>query len=110
MKFFPKISFHLPHTQANQVLQDFFQGTFLNQRTEAMGGAAVLACKLGMSVAYIRWRQEEQGHYKMTFVPLVENAAESTPGQILEMFYKHLEEDIQAQPWNYLWTHKRWRK
>ena len=90
--------------------QHYEVGTFLNQHTEAIGGAAVLACKLGMSVAYIRWRQVEQGHYKMTFVPLVENAAESTPEQILKMFYKHLEEDIQAQPWNYLWTHKRWRK
>ena len=28
----------------------------------------------------------------------------------MKLYYKHLEEDIQAQPWNYLWTHKRWRK
>jgi KDO2-lipid IV(A) lauroyltransferase len=84
-------------------------GTFLHQRTEAMGGAAVLAHKLGMSVAYIRWTQVSQGHYRMTFVPLCENASESAPEDILKLFYKHLEEDIQAQPWNYLWTHKRWR-
>jgi lauroyl/myristoyl acyltransferase len=45
----------------------------------------------------------------MTFVPLVENAAETTPQELMKLFYKHLEEDIQAQPWNYLWTHKRWR-
>ena len=85
-------------------------GSFLNQPTEAMGGGAVLACKLGMSVAYIRWFRTERGHYRMDFVPLCGDASESTPEEIMKLYYKHLEEDIQAQPWNYLWTHKRWRK
>ena len=89
--------------------QHYSIGSFLNQPTEAMGGAAVLACKLGMSVAYIRWNRVEQGHYRLTFVPLSENASESTPEEIMKQFYQHLEEDVKAQPWNYLWTHKRWR-
>ena len=85
-------------------------GPFLNQPTLAMGGGAVLACKMGMSVAYIRWSRPERGHYKLTFVPLVENAAESTPEAIMKLYYKHLEEDILAQPEIYLWSHKRWKK
>ena len=28
----------------------------------------------------------------------------------LKAFYSYLEEDIDAQPENYLWTHKRWKK
>ena len=88
----------------------FSVGTFLNQETLSMGGGAALACKLGMSVAYIRWYRTERGHYRMTFVPLAENASESTPEDLMKLYYKHLEKDIQAQPWNYLWTHKRWRK
>ena len=91
-------------------VQHYDVGTFMNQRTEAMGGAAILACKLGMSVAYIRWYQEKPGNYRMTFVPLCENAAETTPEDLMKLFYKHLEEDIKAQPSLYLWTHKRWRK
>ena len=85
-------------------------GTFLNQDTLAMGGGASLACKMGMSVAYIRWYRRERGHYSLTFVPLVENASETNPTELMKLYFKHLEEDIQAQPWNYLWTHKRWRK
>ena len=92
------------------LVQRYDVGTFLNQQTLAMGGGAVLACKMGMSVAYIRWKREGRGHYKMTFVPLCENASESTPDEIMKLYYKHLEEDIQAQPWNYIWTHKIWRK
>ena len=85
-------------------------GTFLNQDTLAMGGGAALAAKLRMAVAYIRWNRTERGHYRLTFVPLLENAVGYTPEEIMKLYYKHLEEDIKAQPWNYLWTHKRWRK
>ena len=88
----------------------FSVGGFMHQETLAMGGGAAIACKMGMSVAYIRWYRTERGHYRLTFVPLLENASESTPEDIMKLYYKHLEEDIQAQPWNYLWTHKRWRK
>ena len=90
--------------------QRYDVGTFLNQPTVAMGGGAVLACKMGMSVAYIRWSRPERGHYKLTFVPLCENASESTPEEIMKLYYKHLEEDILAQPEIYLWSHRRWRK
>ena len=85
-------------------------GTFLNQDTLAMIGGASIACKMGMSVAYIRWYRTERGHYRLTFVPLCENASETAPEELIKLYYKHLEEDIKAQPWNYLWTHKRWRK
>ena len=85
-------------------------GEFLSQETLAMTGGTAIACKLGMSVAYIRWYRTERGHYRLTFVPLAENASESTPEDLMKLYYKHLEEDVQAQPWNYLWTHKRWRK
>ena len=95
-----------PYWQAGR----FSVGTFLNQETLAMGGGTAIACKMGMSVAYIRWYRTERGHYRLTFVPLAENASETTPEELMKLYYKHLEEDIQAQPWNYLWTHKRWRK
>ena len=88
----------------------FSVGEFLHQETLAMGGGAAIAAKLGMSLAYIRWYRTERGHYRLTFVPLLKNAYGYSPEEIMKLYYKHLEEDIQAQPWNYLWTHKRWRK
>ena len=83
--------------------------SFLRQPARAMVGGAALACKLGMSVAYIRWFQEEPGRYRLTFVPLFENAADHTPEEIMRTYYSCLEKDIEAQPWNYLWTHKGWK-
>ncbi|MBR1705560.1 MAG: lysophospholipid acyltransferase family protein [Bacteroidales bacterium] len=84
-------------------------GMFLSQPTEAMTGGAALACKLDMGVAYMRWKQVERGHYRMTFVPLCDHASETAPEEIMKQYYAHLEQDIREQPWNYLWSHKRWK-
>lgn len=84
-------------------------GQFMNQDTETMNGAAVLACKMNMSVVYLRFACREGGGYSLTFIPIAEHAGESTPEAIMEQYYKLLEEDINAQPWNYLWSHKRWK-
>ena len=83
--------------------------SFMSQPTWVMTGGATLASKMGMGVAYIKWRQASQGHYRLEFVPLIEDASKYTPEQIMELYYKRLEEDIREQPWLYLWTHKRWR-
>ncbi len=83
-------------------------GKFLNQDTLAMTGGATLACKFGMSVSYLRWKEREGG-YDLELVPLFPDASGLTPEQIMVKYYAELEKDIQDQPWNYLWTHKRWK-
>ena len=45
----------------------------------------------------------------MTVVPLSDRAAGENPVELMQRYYRLLEEDIQKQPWNYLWTHKRWK-
>lgn len=80
-------------------------GTFLNQPTVTMDGAAVLALKMNMAILYLRFEEREEGGYRITFVP-VEGTG---PEEIMKTYYRLLEEDLKAQPWNYLWTHKRWK-
>lgn len=84
-------------------------GEFMHQKTTAMIGGAALACKLDMGVSYIRWRRLSRGHYGLEFVPLTEHASETTPEEIMRRYHALLEEDLNEQPWNYLWTHKRWK-
>lgn len=82
---------------------------FMHQKTLAMNGAAALACKLDMAVVYLRYQCRPDGGYSMTFVPISEHAGGQNPTDILQQYYTLLEQDLQAQPWNYLWTHKRWK-
>ncbi len=84
-------------------------GEFMHQPTWSMDGAPALAHKLGMAVLYLRMREMEDGNYEMTFVPICEDASQMEEKEILGRYYALLQEDLQEQPWNYLWTHKRWK-
>lgn len=84
-------------------------GTFLHQETKAMTGGAALARKLGMAVVYLRFRSEARGRYTVGYVPVCEDASQMETEEILRRYFRLLEEDIAAQPFNYLWTHRRWK-
>lgn len=83
---------------------------FMHQKTATMTAATSLACKLDMAVCYLRFQCREDGGYTMTFVPLSRHAKGQDPLELMRQYYKLLQEDLQEQPWNYLWTHKRWKK
>lgn len=84
-------------------------GLFLNQPTKVMIGSAALAHKLGMSVMYLRMKQVSRGHYQMTFVPICSDASAMEPEAIMGKYLELLEEDIRETPYNWLWSHKRWK-
>ncbi|MBO4455003.1 MAG: lysophospholipid acyltransferase family protein [Bacteroidales bacterium] len=82
---------------------------FMNQDTVTMTGAADLARKLGMAVCFLSTPEVERGKYIFRYIPICSNASESTSEEIMSKYYALLEEDIRKQPWNYLWTHRRWK-
>ena len=84
--------------------------TFMHQPTVTLLAAARIAVKLDMALVYLRFECREEGGYRMTFVPLAEHAGGQDPLALMQQYYKLLEEDLEKQPWNYLWTHKRWKK
>lgn len=84
-------------------------GRFMNQDTLAMTGGTALACKFGMSVSYLRWKNVGRGRYTIEFVPICKDASSETPEGLMRKYYDLLEKDIREQPWNYLWTHRRWK-
>ncbi|MGM9736720.1 MAG: lysophospholipid acyltransferase family protein [Candidatus Cryptobacteroides sp.] len=85
-------------------------GEFLHQPTKGMLGGAKVAHKLGHSVLYMRMKILERGRYAITFEPICDDASKVEPEQILRTYFDLLEKDINAQPHNWLWTHKRWKK
>ncbi len=81
----------------------------MHRETPTMTGGAALACRMDMAVVYLRFAYREEGGYHMEFVPITEHAGSIAPMDIMKQYYKLLEEDLRNQPWNYLWTHKRWK-
>ena len=83
---------------------------FLNQETKTMFGGASLARKLGWSVLYASLYPISKGHYEWRFTEICPDASEISAQQIMDDYYKLLQKDIEAVPWCYLWSHKRWKK
>lgn len=83
---------------------------FMGQETKTMLGGASVACKFGWSVLYGNVMPKGTGHYEWKFTEITRDASEMTPHEIMSEFYKLLQADIEACPWCYLWTHKRWKR
>lgn len=84
-------------------------GEFMHQHTLAMGGAASLASRIGMTALYLRWDRPSRGHWVVTLVPMAEDGVSLTPEEMMKKYYSLLQEDIEADPARYLWSHKRWK-
>jgi len=89
--------------------KDPMKVNFMHQECSTMKGAADLAHKLGMSVCFLSMQQERRGLYKLNYITICDDASAMSPEQIMNRYYELLQKDIEAQPWNYLWTHRRWK-
>ena len=92
------------------VAQGMAEVDFMGQHTYTMTGGAALARKLGLPVAFLSIRSDRRGHYLFRFIPICRNASEMEPQQIMQQYYKLLEEDIRQQPELYLWSHRRFAR
>lgn len=90
--------------------KDFLVVNFMHRDCDSMRGAASLACKFGMAVCYMGMPCERRGHYRIEYTTITEDASAMPADDIMREYYKLLEADIEAQPWNYLWTHNRWKR
>lgn len=102
--FYSAVADQFPYASSRLKVDDF-----MHQETWSMDGAPALAHKLGMAVFFLSMREMEDGHYEMKFIPICEDAREMSILEILNRYYALLAEELRAQPWNYLWTHRRWK-
>lgn len=81
---------------------------FMGIHTKTMSAAAALAHKCHMSVSFLKMDIASRGHYRLEYVTICEDASTMSVQEIMDRYYSLLEEEINQQPWNYLWTHRRW--
>jgi len=105
-KFYVFISDQHPYSGSSSA---HLEKEFLHQDTCAINGAILLAKKLDLPIVNLHMTVREDGNYSLKFSPICDNAAGAEADDVLAEYYRLLEEDIKAQPWNYLWTHKRWK-
>ena len=83
---------------------------FLNQNTFFFDGAEAVARKMNMPVIYLDMIRIERRCYKMVFSLISENSAAMQKGEITLAYARLLEEGIRKDKYNWLWSHKRWKR
>lgn len=83
--------------------------SFMNQPTCTMAGGVALAQKIGMAVFEMSMIKERRGHYLVAFRKICDDASALPTEEIVDKYYKMLEERIKQAPSTYLWSHKRWK-
>lgn len=82
---------------------------FLNQETGFLDGGEVLGKKFGYPVFYLYITRTARGYYLVDMRTLAANPQETEEGEITKAYARALEENIQAQPELWLWTHDRFK-
>ena len=84
--------------------------TFLHQPTKMFEGAEYLATKLNLPVLYMNFDRVNRGKYSIRFHLICEDPSSCKVGDITRRYAKFLEEGIEANKCNWLWSHKRWKR
>ena len=85
--------------------------SFLHQETGFFRGAEILARRNDLTVLYADFSRDttRRGYYNVE-ISLVTDACQALgKNEILEKQIRLLEADINAQPFNWLWSHRRWK-
>ena len=82
---------------------------FLHQETGFLDGGEVLGKKFGYPVFYLYITRTARGYYHVDMRTLAAKPQQTTEGEITKAYAQVLEQNIQAQPALWLWTHNRFK-
>ena len=82
---------------------------FLHQWTAFFEGGETLAMKYHLPVYYFSPRRISAGHYEASFSLIYDGDSPIAPGEITERYVRLLENDINAHPEMWMWSHRRWK-
>lgn len=82
---------------------------FLNQETPFFLGIEKMAKALDYAVLYFDIRRERKGYYLIDIIPITKKPRETKEYEITEKYVSLLEQTIRDEPYNWLWSHRRWK-
>lgn len=86
-----------------------FWTTFLNQDTAIFNGPEKLAKKFNYPVIFLSVKKIKRGYYQIDTRIISETPAIHPEGELSELHVRELEKNIREQPFNWLWSHRRWK-
>lgn len=88
-----------------------FWTTFLCQETGIFRGVEAIARRYNLTVLYADFKKvsNKRGFYEVDITPITHEPKSMAVNMILKKQIKILEKNIQQQPHNWLWSHRRWK-
>jgi KDO2-lipid IV(A) lauroyltransferase len=84
--------------------------TFLHQETGFYYGPAHFAQQHDCAVIYVAVKYKSRGKYLATLTTITNAPNSITADEIIERSVRLLEQQIQEQPADWLWSHRRWKR
>ncbi len=86
-----------------------FNTQFLNQTTPFFTGFEKIAKMLDQAVVFTNLYRTKRGHYEVEFHLITDDPKASAEFEISHAFIRLLEKSIRERPYNWLWSHRRWK-
>ncbi|MCF0051676.1 lysophospholipid acyltransferase family protein [Dyadobacter sp. LJ53] len=96
--------------QCPSIKQDQYKFELLNQETYIVSGMEKLARASGAAVVYLHITQQSKGNYKLKCLPVCSDAKVMNEGEVTQKYVDLLTENINEEPYGWLWTHRRWKR
>lgn len=95
--------------QCPRIKEDNYKFQLLNQMTYVFSGMEKLARISKSAVIYLHITQLSKGNYRVTCVPVCAATEHMNEGDVTRKYVDLLMENIQEDPYSWLWTHRRWK-
>jgi len=95
--------------QTSPGLATDFWTEFLHQDTCWFTGIERIAKKLDYSIVFVDMVRKGRGRYEVSFELIVDNPKDLKDGEIMERYVRRVEQFIENNPDNWLWSHRRWK-
>jgi len=83
--------------------------SFMHRDAPFFRGPEQMPRRAKAAVVLIGIRKERRGYYSATLERLTDDASHMEKGAILKGYVDFLERQLEAQPENWLWSHRRWK-
>lgn len=82
---------------------------FLNQKTPAFIGYDKLSTRMDLAFVYCEMKKVKRGFYQINYHRIYPDNEKFGEYEVVRKFHKLLENTVNKNPSNYLWSHRRWK-
>ena len=95
--------------QTSHGLNSDYWTEFLHQDTCWFTGLERIAKMLDYAVVFVSMKRTGRGRYEVTFELITDEPKATEKGYIMKQYVRCVERFIEANPDNWLWSHRRWK-